>query len=218
MTPYPFIFTHTLYSKLRFVIFENHQTKKVKIILTDYYKLFRSGVKTALEPKKDIEIVGEAGNGQELMELLNEIVPDIVLMDIQMPVMDGFETLPRIRKRFPDLKVIIMSMHSDPAIISKMMRLGANSYLGKNCNSEIIYQAIRCVYEYNYYYSESIETAWLGSDIEFERQGHEYSPKQLEILKYHKEGKSAGEIAQLMDISERTVLAMLDKLKRKMSE
>jgi DNA-binding NarL/FixJ family response regulator len=190
----------------------------VKIILTDYYKLFRSGVRTCLEPKNDIEIVGEAGNGQELMELLNEIIPDIIIMDVQMPVMDGFETLLRIRKKFPDLKVIIMSIHTDPAIISEMMRLGANTYLGKNCNSETIYQAIRCVFEYNYYYSEAIKTAWLGSDIRFERMGHEYTSKELDIIKFQKEGKSAREIAQLMDISERTVLAMLDKLKRKMNQ
>jgi DNA-binding NarL/FixJ family response regulator len=190
----------------------------VKIILTDYYKLFRSGVRTCLEPKNDIEIVGEAGNGQELMELLNEIIPDIIIMDVQMPVMDGFETLLRIRKKFPDLKVIIMSIHTDPAIISEMMRLGANTYLGKNCNSETIYQAIRCVFEYNYYYSEAIETAWLGFDIRFERMGHEYTSKELDIIKFKKQGKSVREIAEIMDIGEGTVSAMLDKLKRKLNQ
>jgi DNA-binding NarL/FixJ family response regulator len=94
-----------------------------------------------------------------------------------------------------------------------MMQLGANSYLSKNTDSEIIYQAIKCVQKYNYYYSESIEKAYLGASLKFDRKGRTYSYKELRIIELLKENKTKGEMAGILDISETTVSAIIDKIK-----
>jgi DNA-binding NarL/FixJ family response regulator len=131
-----------------------------------------------------------------------------------MPVMNGIATLPKVKEKYPDLKVIVLSMHTSPEIITKMMQLGANSYLSKNTDGEAIYQAIKCVQEYNYYYSESIEKAYLGASFKFDREGRTYNYKELEVIEFLKEKKTVKEMADKMDLSERTVSAIIDKLNR----
>ena len=121
----------------------------IKVAIADDHALFRAGVKTALSAKKDVELIAEADNGMQLLNLLRHIEPDIILLDIQMPIMDGIQTLPQIRKLRPEAKVIILSMHNDHSMISKLMEIGANSYLTKNSDSETIYQAIKTCFEHN---------------------------------------------------------------------
>jgi DNA-binding NarL/FixJ family response regulator len=145
--------------------FAKSKSKIISIIHADDHAIFRSGLRMAFKDRKDIEIIGEAGNGLELLRLLETRIPDIVILNVNMPVMDGIETLPKIKQRYPDLKVIVLSMHYSTEMITKMMRLGSNTYLTKNMSSEEIYRAIKCVHEFDYCYSESIERALLGSDI-----------------------------------------------------
>ncbi len=190
------------------------EVKKITLIHCDDHALFRSGVRTALLKYTDIEIIDEAGNGLELLKLLETTIPDIVILNVAMPVMDGIATLPKIREKYPQLKVIVISMHNSPEIITKMMQLGANSYLTKNTDSEVIYQAIKCVQEYNYYYSESIEKAYLGASLKFDRTGRTYSYKELKIMELLKENKTKREMAEVLDISEATVSAIIDKIKK----
>src|SRR5665213_3215272 len=104
------------------------EEKKITIIHCDDHALFRSGVRTALLKYTDIELIDESGNGLELLKLLETTIPDIVILNVAMPVMDGIVTLPKIRERYPELKVIVLSMHNSPEVITKMMQLGANSY------------------------------------------------------------------------------------------
>jgi DNA-binding NarL/FixJ family response regulator len=191
------------------------EVKKITIIHCDDHALFRYGVRTALLKYTDIEIIAESSNGVELLKQLEILVPDMVILNIQMPIMNGIEALPKIKEKYPNLKVIVLSMHNDKDVITKMMQLGANSYLTKNTNSDIIYQAIKCVNEFNYYYSEAVERAFLGSTARFVRIGHEYSSKELQIIELLQANKTEMEIAGIMDISERTVFAIKEKLKRK---
>jgi DNA-binding NarL/FixJ family response regulator len=188
--------------------------KKIRIIHCDDHTLFRSGVRNALLKYSDIEIIGESGNGLELLKLLETTIPDIVILNIQMPVMDGIETLPKIREKYPELKVIVLSMHSDRGIITKMMQLGANSYLSKNTDGEVIYQSIKCVQEYNYYYSESIEQAYLGSTLEFDRIGRKYSDKELKLIELIKDNRSKSEMAEILNISESTVSVIAERISK----
>ncbi|MBL7698776.1 MAG: response regulator transcription factor, partial [Chitinophagaceae bacterium] len=95
--------------------------KTIKVAIADDHALFRAGVKTALAAKKDVELIAEADNGMQLLNLLKHIDPDVILLDIQMPIMDGIQTLPEIRKIRPEAKVIILSMHNDHSMISKLM-------------------------------------------------------------------------------------------------
>src|SRR5580700_6422997 len=100
--------------------------RAIKVVIADDHALFRAGVKTALSIKKDVELIAEADNGMQLLNLLRHLEPDVVLLDIQMPIMDGIQTLPEIRKDHPHVKVIILSMHNDHSMISKLMEIGAN--------------------------------------------------------------------------------------------
>src|SRR5665811_1173199 len=100
----------------------------ITVIIADDHVLYRAGVKTALSSKKDIKIIAEADNGSHLLMLLKAIQPDVILLDIQMPIMDGIATLPEIKKLYPHIKVIMLTMMDDHSMITKLMELGAVSY------------------------------------------------------------------------------------------
>lgn len=192
----------------------------IKVAIADDHALFRAGVKTALSAKKDVELIAEADNGMQLLNLLKHIEPDVILLDIQMPIMDGISTLPEIRKINPNVKVIILSMHNDHSMISKLMEIGANSYLTKNSDSETIYQAIKTCYEQEFFFNELTNKALLtGLRTRKNEPEHlmdaQLSEKEIRILKLMCEEKTTKEIADIVDISPRTVEAIRDKLKTK---
>ncbi|MBC8032865.1 MAG: response regulator transcription factor [Chitinophagaceae bacterium] len=192
----------------------------IKVAIADDHALFRAGVKTALSVKKDVELIAEADNGMQLLNLLRHIEPDVVLLDIQMPIMDGITTLPEIRKIYPHIKVIILSMHNDHSMISKLMEIGANSYLTKNSDSETIYQAIKTCHEQEFFFNELTNKALLTGlrtkrvEVSAPEDAH-LTDKELKILKLMCEEKTTKEIADIVDISPRTVEAIRDKLKFK---
>ena len=194
--------------------------RPIKVAIADDHALFRAGVKTALSVKKDVELIAEADNGMQLINLLRHIEPDVILLDIQMPIMDGIQTLPEIRKIRPEAKVIILSMHNDHSMISKLMEIGANSYLTKNSDSETIYQAIKTCYEQEFFFNELTNKALL-SGLRTKRtepsspQDINLSEKEITILKLMCEEKTTKEIADIVEISPRTVEAIRDKLKTK---
>ena len=194
-------------------------TRPIKVAIADDHALFRAGVKTALSVRKDIDMIAEADNGMQLLNLLKHIEPDVILLDIQMPLMDGITTLPEIRKLYPEIKVIILSMHNDHSMISKLMEVGANSYLTKNSDSETIYQAIKTCYEQEFFFNDLTNKALL-SGLRTKKTDHspddvQLNDKELRILKLMCEEKTTKEIADIVDISPRTVEAIRDKLKTK---
>lgn len=193
----------------------------IKVIIADDHVLFRAGVKTALSLKKDIQIIGEADNGQQLLHLLKHLQPDVILLDIQMPIMDGITTLPEIRKLYPDIRIIMLTMHNDHSMISKLMELGANAYLTKNSDSEIIYDAIYTCFSNEYYFNDLTNKALLdglrtkrNADAVNQSEA-KLTEKEKHILKLMCDEKSTKEIADLVDLSPRTVEAIRDKLKTK---
>ena len=187
--------------------------KKITVVHCDDHSLFRNGVKVALKRKADIQFAGEAANGLELLHLLEKVMPDIVILNVAMPVMDGIQTLPEIKKRYPNLKVIMLTMHNSPDIIAKVMMLGANAYLTKNADSEEIYAAIKCVKQFNYYYNDALGSV-IGASSKPNGNAN-LSPRESEILNLLKENKTEEEIARLSNIEERTVFAIIDNIIRK---
>ena len=192
----------------------------IKVAIADDHALFRTGVKTSLSSRKDIQMIAEAENGMQLMNLLKHIKPDVVLLDIHMPIMDGYTTLPEIKKLYPEIKVIMLSMNNDPSIITKMMEVGANSYLTKEFDSETIYQAIRTCYEQEFFFNDLTNKALLNGlrmkkPQEAPVQEVHLTDKEITILKLMCEEKSTKEIADIVDLSPRTVEAIRDKLKTK---
>lgn len=193
----------------------------IKVIIADDHALFRTGVKTTLSMRKDIKMIGEADNGAQLLTLLKVLQPDVILLDIQMPIMDGIATLPEIKELYPDIRVIMLTMHNDHSMISKLMELGANSYLTKNSDSEVIYEAVKTVYEQEYFFNALTNRALIDG-LRTKRQAEAQLPvdtklseKEITILKLMCEEKSTKDIADLVFLSPRTVEAIRDKLKVK---
>jgi DNA-binding NarL/FixJ family response regulator len=114
----------------------------IKVVICEDHALFMKGVQYSLSHKSNISFIGEAENGWKLLQLLKHVTPDVILLDINMPVMDGKAALLQIRKNYPDIKVIMLTMHDEPSTIVDMMRIGANAYLVKNCGEQKIYDAI----------------------------------------------------------------------------
>lgn len=195
----------------------------IKVLIADDHVLYRAGVKTALSSKKDIKIIAEADNGMHLINMLKMIEPDVILLDIQMPVMDGIGALPEIKKNYPHIKVIMLTMMDDHSMITKLMELGANSYLSKTSDSEIIYEAIKTCYEQEYYFNTLTNKALLTNlkikntitPQKIVQQEANLNDKDILILKLMCEEKSTKEIADIVDLSPRTVEAIRDKLKVK---
>lgn len=126
----------------------------IEVIVTDDHWIFRDGVKMSLSTRKDIHIVGEAENGQQLLNLLKHRKADVILLDITMPTMDGLAALKALRRTDNQTKVIVLSMHEGRSMVSSMMEAGANGYLTKTADPESIYQAIRSAHEKGFYFSD----------------------------------------------------------------
>jgi DNA-binding NarL/FixJ family response regulator len=197
----------------------NETANMINLAIADDHVLYRAGVKTALSQKKDIKVIAEADNGMQLLNLLKHIQPDVILLDIQMPIMDGINTLPEIKKLYPNIKVIMLTMHDDHSMIAKLMELGANSYLTKNSDSEVIYEAIKTCYEQEYFFNALTNKALIDG-LRNKRnddgpQDVKLNDKEVTILRLMCEEKSTKEIADIVDLSPRTVEAIRDKLKSK---
>jgi DNA-binding NarL/FixJ family response regulator len=194
----------------------------IRLIIADDHVLYRAGVKNALSSKKNITVIAEADNGSHLLNLLKGIQPDVILLDIQMPIMDGITTLPEIKKLYPHIRVIMLTMMDDQSMITKLMELGANSYLTKTSDSEIIYEAIKTCYEQEFYFNSLTNKALLNnlrqktpSSIKLQQEDATLSDKEITVLRLMCEEKSTREIAEAVDLSPRTIEAIRDKLKTK---
>ncbi len=198
-------------------------SEPIKVLIADDHVLYRAGVKTALSTKKDVKVIAEADNGMHLINMLKMVQPDVILLDIQMPVMDGIGALPEIKKNWPHIRVIMLTMMDDHSMITKLMELGANSYLSKTSDSEIIYEAIKTCYEQEYYFNTLTNKALLTNlktrntvtPQKIVQMEANLNDKDILILKLMCEEKSTREIADIVDLSPRTVEAIRDKLKVK---
>ncbi|MFT5421754.1 MAG: two-component system nitrate/nitrite response regulator NarL [Candidatus Endobugula sp.] len=186
----------------------------IKIILVDDHPLFREGIASRLNMQDDIEIIAEAENGLQLLELLATIAPDIVMMDISMPEMNGMDALEIINEKFPNVHIIILSMHDDKEYILNVIRSGAAGYLLKDISGEDMVHAIHKVHQGGKYFSNEIteilaqENTNTGGDILTTRE-------QL-ILRLFSHGYNNKMIASELDISVRTVETHKRNIKHKL--
>ena len=201
---------------------KSENEEPIRVIIADYHVLYRAGVKTALSSKKDIKVIAEADNGAHLLNLLKGIQPDVILLDIQMPIMDGIATLPEVKKLYPRIKIIMLTMMDDQSMITKLMELGANSYLTKTSDSEIIYEAIKTCFEQEFYFNSLTNKALLNNlrqkttpSIKLQQEDATLSDKEITVLRLMCEEKSTREIAEAVELSPRTIEAIRDKLKTK---
>ena len=183
--------------------------KKTSIMIAEDQTLVRKAFISLLE-EANFKVIGEADNGKDLLDLLKQNLPDIVILDIEMPVMGGKETLEIIHKRFPTVKVIMLSMHAELNYMSAFMEMGASAYLPKACDVEILIEAINTVKTKGQYFSPGVAEALL-SELKKEKNIHPLhdeaalSDREKEILKILCEGKTNKEIGASLHISPNTV-------------
>lgn len=194
--------------------------KPIKIILCDDHSFFRTGVRNSLARFTDVEVIGEAENGQVLIDLLETLQPDIILLNIQMPVLNGVETLPIIRERFPHIKVIVLSMYNESGMICKMLELGASSYLTKEAGSLEIYDTIKGCMQQWFYMTSAMQKA-IATHYYFPKHERDIfsketlSEKEKMVLELLARNTTEEEIASELNLMKRTIAAMIDRLKLK---
>src|SRR6476620_5769463 len=186
----------------------------INVIIADDHVLYRTGIKAALSSKKEINVIAEADNGLHLLNLLKKVTADVILLDIQMPIMDGMATLPEVKKLYPNIRIIMLTFMDDQSMITKLMELGANSYLTKTSDSEIIYEAIKTCYEQEFYFNALTNKALLNnlrqkipSSIKLHQEDAILSEKEITVLRLMCEEKSTREIAEAVELSPRSIEA-----------
>jgi DNA-binding NarL/FixJ family response regulator len=190
----------------------------IKVAIADDHKIFRKGVILSLRSYNNIKFVQEAENGDELLAQLPLTAPDVVLMDLRMPLKDGIETTKILSKQFPHIHVIVLSMHEDERFVYHMMENGAHGYLLKNAEPSEIRKAIIDVHEKGYYLNNFVNRILLKRSHSRQKtaplitQEITLNDKEKDVLKYICMEFTAQEIAQKMEISPRTVEAIKDRL------
>jgi DNA-binding NarL/FixJ family response regulator len=197
----------------------------IRIIIADDHRLFREGLVNLLSESKDIEIIAQAENGKDVLEKAKELNPNIVIMDIGMPIINGVEATRQLFKELPDIKVIALSMHSDKQYIKGMLEAGASGYLFKNCAYDELIEAIQTVNSGKKYLSEMITEImiqdYLGKEENNPESDAELTERESEILKLIAEGVPTSRISELLFVSVKTIGThkqhLLDKLNLKTS-
>jgi DNA-binding NarL/FixJ family response regulator len=190
--------------------------KTIRVFLADDHSLFRSGIRLLVERMVGVEIVGEASNGREIFERIGPARPDVVLMDIAMPELNGLDATTRIMRELPRVKVIILSMYATPDYIVKALQSGASGYLLKDAATDELEQAIRAVVRGETHVTSAVSKAEITdylqrtydrrrSDIGPSRQPKPLTLRQREILQLVAEGRTTKEIGIRLSLSENTV-------------
>jgi two-component system, NarL family, nitrate/nitrite response regulator NarL len=180
----------------------------IKVLIADDHQMFVDGLKSLLEESTEISVVGEARNGREVLDLCNEKDVDIVIMDINMPVMDGIQTTKELLKKKPSIKILGLSMFNDRDYIADMLKAGALGYILKNTGKENLLDAIRTLQSGASYLGEEVSKTLLNSFIkngQVPQLIEKLSDREKEVLEYIATGLTTQEIAEKLFISKNTV-------------
>ena len=186
-----------------------------RILLADDHTILRDGIRALLSADADLDVVGEAGNGAEVLAILETTAVDVILMDVQMPVLDGFATMPELRRRFPEVRVLVLTMLDHENYVARMLEAGALGYVLKNAAINEITYAIRTVAAGNPFLCTEIglnmlfkavaQPVSVTTDDSSGHIGTDLTARELEVLKLIAEGLTNGEIADKLFTSKRTI-------------
>jgi two-component system response regulator NreC len=194
---------------------------KIRVLLAEDHTIVRKGLRSILNGEADLEVIGEAEDGREAVRKVEQLLPDVVLMDITMPALNGLEATRQIKKRFPEVKVLILTMHSTEEYIFQILRAGASGYVLKQAAITELVSAIRAVYGGDSFLSPSISRKVIEEYVRkaetvAENSYDRLTDREREVLQLIAEGHSSSEIAELLHISVKTVRAhrahLMDKL------
>lgn len=185
--------------------------RKIRILIADDHPVLRRGLKALIEEEQDMEVIGEAGNGLEAVQLTERLRPDVVIMDISMPELDGLEATRRIRERSPSTYVLILTVHAHERYLFPVLKAGASGYVRKTAADEELIEAIRVVARGDVFLYPSATRMLLDDYLAQVRAGYEkdsyetLSDREREILRLLAEGYTNTEIAQKLNLSVKTV-------------
>lgn len=195
--------------------------QQIKVSIADDHKIFRDGIKMALKDREYLKILWEAEDGKDLMHKLQLKQPDVLLMDIRMPEVDGVNAIGMIRKEYDGIKIIVLTMYDDQEMITKMMEMGANAYLTKTTDPDEIYQAILTCMNDDFYFNDLVNKAVLlklqhkKAVRQFYPNPVKFSEKEIKILKCIAEDKTTEEISKEVFLSPRTIETIRQTMKQK---
>jgi DNA-binding NarL/FixJ family response regulator len=193
----------------------------IRIVIADDHEIFRDGFKVLLKKQKDLELVGEAENGKDLLDVVAVQLPDIVITDIRMPIMDGIEACKKIRKKYPSIQVIALSMFNDENLIVDMLEAGARGYLLKNTTRHELLAATKAVSEGSAYYSAdtSGKLTRMIAESRFNPYRNEpikqFTSRELQIIRLMCRQLTNGEMAKELALSIRTIESHREKIQEK---
>ncbi len=195
----------------------------IKIAIADDHKIFRDGIKMALANKPNLKMFWEAEDGKDMMHKISVKLPDVLLMDIRMPEIDGINAIQILRKEYAAVKIIVLTMYDDEQTINKMMDMGANAYLTKTTDPEEIYKAILTCMNEDFYFNDLVNNAVMGK-LKQKKSVREYysesipvsfSEKEIKILQLLSQDNTAEEISKIVFLSPRTVETIRQNMKTK---
>ena len=194
-----------------------------RVLIADDHGVVRQGLRALLEKSPEVSVVGEAADGREAVRLARELQPNIVVMDIAMPLLNGIDAASQITSRYPDIRVIILSMHSDESYILRALSAGAKGYLLKDSAEGDIIPAVRAVAQGRPYFSPAITTTLLEEYLQA-MKAHKVqdsydllTDREKEVLQLLAEGKSNKEVATLLNLSPYTVESHRANLMQKLN-
>mgnify|MGYP000221108791 CR=1 FL=1 len=195
--------------------------EKIKVLVVDDHAVVREGVRMVLETDPDLKVVGEAGSGEEAIERARELSPDVVVMDIGMPGLSGFEATRRIRAAQPEVKVLALTVHDSEAYLFQMLQAGAVGYVLKRAAAADLIQAVKAAHRGETLLHPSVARLLIKDYLARAERGEEASGERIsererEILKLIAEGKTNREIASMLYLSVKTVQAHRASLMRKL--
>lgn len=180
----------------------------IKVALAEDHELVRQGLVTLIDLEDDMSVSFEVSNGQELMYKIKDNQPDVLLLDVEMPIMNGLESLSLICSQYPSTKVLMVSMHSQKEMICACINQGAKGFITKNCDFDKVAHAIRTVHRSGFYFDENLPVSsireLLGGEI-LEESDLVLSEREVEIIKLVCQGFKNREIAEKLFLSKRTV-------------
>jgi DNA-binding NarL/FixJ family response regulator len=182
----------------------------IRVLIAEDHHLVRQGIRALLEKADDLEVVGEAQDGQEAVELAERLTPDVVVMDLSMPRLNGSQATERIRSQRLPTQVVILSMYSDETLVRQALRAGAKGYLLKHSVAEELLLAVRAACRGEVYLSSSVSGAIVAnalqsSEVVEEDPFDRLSAREQQVLKLVAEGRTNNSIAQIMSVSVKTV-------------
>jgi len=187
------------------------RSEKIKVLIADDHQIVRDGLRALLEKEADLQVIGMAADGRTVLRMIREQAPRVVIMDVAMPDLNGIEATIQIKKEFPEVKVIALSMHDDRRFVLSMIKAGASGYLIKDCAFKELIRAIRVVVVQNKIYlspgiTDVLVEKYLSDTPTQERIVFSLlTPREREVLQLIAEGKTSNQIAEHLHVSVKTV-------------